>query len=494
MCGISGVLVSPSDLARIQVDEAMSILMREMESRGREATGIARLTASDRIRLTKNACSASMFLAKHPGIGAGCRLVISHTRLPTQGDKSDNANNHPIVCGDIIGVHNGSVRNDYSLYREHGWKRVGKVDSEVIFAAINHLGALPAMEVLEGAIAAAWMDKTDMGALWIARHSSSPLNVGITEGGSVIFASTNAAVAKAAVLFPGGITIDTIKEGVVLRFAHNAAGELEHGISEFTPPSSYSYGGSSAPGGFRRNTTPRANVAPSTPSGNVLPIGGSTASSRPSSAAQPSWVVGGGGYVIKPNDQVVFVPVDEEYADFFGTFVDTSYKAGYAYVRLLLDFGVTDEVSLPVKQLFPLSVWREGSNKIPDKGSFSARFEKVQDEADEDVEDPTLLIINEMSDDQSPRAEQFWNAIMQAESDDDEVLANALVLAYDAGMEIAEWINAAGDIEAPESMVEAIRATVVPSRDLPALPPACQWDDVIDVEEVQEDGNVGADC
>ena len=490
MCGISGVLVSPSDLARVQVDEVVALLTREMESRGKEATGIARLTVSNRIRLTKAPVVASTFLAKHPGIGAGCRLVISHTRQSTQGSPKDNINNHPIVCGDIIGVHNGMVHNDYELYRTYGWNRAGKVDSEAIFAAINHLGAVEGLEELEGSIACAWMDKTDLGALWIARHTHSPMHVGISEGGSVIFASTNAAVAKAAVLFPGGITIDPIKEGVILRCVHDEDGALDVQTTEFSAParsfvrtygSGWEVGGTQhGANGFQRGT----RSVPNTPtSATVTNIGTSR------SATDPSWAVGGNGYVIKPNDPVVFVPLDEEFDDVVGTFVDTSYKSGYAYLRVHLDFGVTDEISVPIKQLFPIAVWRETPTKIPRKGAFQAQpipLTTGLPAAEEEVEDAMLQVINTLNDDQTPRAETFWNLIMQAEADDNEALANALVLAYDAGMEIESWVNAEGDVEAPDSLKEAIFATVDGSREMLALGRSSEvaWDDVIDVEEV----------
>lgn len=474
MCGISGVLVSPSDLPRVQVDEVVALLVREMESRGREATGVARLTVSNRIRLTKNGTNAGSFLAKHPGIGAGCRLVITHTRQSTKGSPRNNANNHPIFCGDIVGVHNGIVYNDDELYTEHGWNRAGEVDSEAIFAAINNLGPKEAMEQLQGSIACAWMDKTDMGALWIARHTGSPMNVGVTEGGSVVFASTNAAVAKAAVLFPGGVDIDMIKEGVILRCVHDEEGKLDVQTTEFKRPvrswtSNYS-GGTGPAGGFRRETvTPAASTG-----GNV----------RTLPRREPSWVVGGNGYLIRPNAPVVFVPLDEEYPDIVGTFVDASFKTGYAYVRLHMDYGVSDEVSLPVKQLYPLDVWREDRDKITPKGAFGELTTGLP--AAEDDEDDMLKVIHDLSDDTSERAEQFWNAIMQAEADDNETLANALVLAYDAGMEIAEWVNDGGDIEAPDSLTAAIEASMATTRQLPALerPREVSWDDVIDVTEV----------
>ncbi|HVE28372.1 MAG TPA: hypothetical protein VNC22_23355 [Sporichthya sp.] len=465
MCGISGVLVSPSDLARIEVDEVMAILMREMEQRGKEATGIARVTASNRVRLAKYPVPASQFLATHPGIGAGCRLVIAHSRLSTQGDPKDNVNNHPIVCDNIIGVHNGCVSNDYELYRKYGWTRVGKVDSEAIFAAINHLGAKVALEELEGSIAVAWIDKSDPGALWMARHTSSPLNVGITEGGSVIFASTNAAVAKAAVLFPGSITIDAIKEGAMLRFVHTAEGVLEHQITEFKPPEKiyissygsvdawdYSRGGSWTAGGFRRASDSKAPAATGTQ--------GSTSSKA---RQDTSWVIGGGGYVLKPDDAVVFVPDDPEFCDLIGTFKAASYKSGMSFIEMWFDKGCSDEVVLPTKRIYPLHVWRDEPDKIPTKGAFALDAAAMVPD-DDDVNDADVeAILN----DHSERGEQYWEALVAAEEDEKDDLADALILAYKSGMEIEQWVNQGGEL---------------------VLPRECQWDEddgIIDVSSVE---------
>jgi hypothetical protein len=202
----------------------------------------------------------------------------------------------------------------------------------------------------------------------------------------------------------------------------------------------------------------------------------------------------------------VFVPIDAEFPDVVCTYIDTAFKTGQAYVRLHFDFGVTDEVILPVKSLFPLDVWRRNEDCIPKKGSFSTKVMELEREAaDEPVTigevldsmeiegpfdsldgpDEMLGICQRLGDDDSLRAETYWNAIMDAEADGNEVLANALVLAYEANMDISEWMNDKGEIEAPESMICAIRATVLPSRELIALPSGqtVDVDDVIDVQE-----------
>lgn len=503
MCGISGVLVSPSDLARVPVDEVIATLMREMEPRGKEATGIARVTSSNRVRLTKHPVTASTFLAHHPGIGAGCRLMIAHSRLSTQGDPKDNVNNHPIVVGDIYGVHNGSVSNDYELYRKHGWTRHGKVDSEVIFAAISHLGVKAGLEAVEGAIAAAWYDKADPGALWMARHTSSPLNVGITEGGSVIFASTAVAVNKAAVLFPGKLVEDVIsvKEGVIMRFAHDEQGALQHEVSCFTPPVR-SYGWTQREGtwspagtGFRRETV----VTPITTKASQA---GTT--SKPSASA-PDWAIGGGGYVLKKGDAVVFVPQDGGFCDLIGKYMGATFKSGTSYVEVWLDLTVSDELTLPTNRLWPLSVWRDKPDKIPTKGMYA--LEAAQegkgglvydvDDEDDDLDEAVQALahddlLEELMDDASDKADLFWNAIVTAEADHDDTLADALAMAWRTGVDIDAFVDSTGAVTEPSGLLRVVNEIEwsPPQAEHLALPAGCEWDDtdaIIDVSSVEVD-------
>jgi glucosamine 6-phosphate synthetase-like amidotransferase/phosphosugar isomerase protein len=65
---------------------------------------------------------------------------IGHCRLKTKGTETNNVNNHPIVCGDVVGVHNGMISNDDRIFEIYTKviERHGHVDSEVIFALINH--------------------------------------------------------------------------------------------------------------------------------------------------------------------------------------------------------------------------------------------------------------------------------------------------------------------------------------------------------------------
>jgi hypothetical protein len=61
------------------------------------------------------------------------RHIIGHTRAKTVGSEFNPLNNHPILVGKIIGVHNGGVKNYKKIYDKHkNMTPLGEVDSEVI--------------------------------------------------------------------------------------------------------------------------------------------------------------------------------------------------------------------------------------------------------------------------------------------------------------------------------------------------------------------------
>jgi glucosamine 6-phosphate synthetase-like amidotransferase/phosphosugar isomerase protein len=66
-------------------------------------------------------------------IGDDTVCVLGHTRMPTKGSRWRNVNNHPLVAGHVVGVHNGIIVNDDRIFAHTGLPRSGEVDSEVIF-------------------------------------------------------------------------------------------------------------------------------------------------------------------------------------------------------------------------------------------------------------------------------------------------------------------------------------------------------------------------
>ncbi len=165
MCGLSGILIGTppgkEGLNRIKLTFRANLLANEV--RGKEATGVAALQSNGSCRVEKLPLTASEFVETslfknfmEESVTTGTTILLGHTRKPTKGSVFDNNNNHPIVVGDTVGVHNGTVANDDEIfmYRRKAFKalseRIGSVDSEAIFTLMNDLDlARPDRELVE---------------------------------------------------------------------------------------------------------------------------------------------------------------------------------------------------------------------------------------------------------------------------------------------------------------------------------------------------------
>jgi len=159
MCGILGIgfkngheIVSKRTIVRL-----LKGLFKNTEPRGRRATGVAVISPQD-AKVLKGPITASEFIEtkkfqnlmdnhlriSKTDIGSShTTFIMGHCRLDTKGDPAVNENNHPIVVGRTIGVHNGIIGNDDSVYDSFRYcanfpSRNGKVDSEIIFALIDY--------------------------------------------------------------------------------------------------------------------------------------------------------------------------------------------------------------------------------------------------------------------------------------------------------------------------------------------------------------------
>jgi len=198
MCGIAGFVLSPLDYADLdpsRIARMVRTMGLSIEHRGRDATGVVRVSASGRVKLSKAPVAAGQFFDSRPGIGEGARLALIHTRLATQGDPLVNRNNHPVQSGHIIGIHNGWVNNDKRLFAAKRWPQYAEVDSEAIFAALANVeDPKEALGLIEGHMATAWIDVREPLVLNMARGEGSPLCYAMSQNGSLMFGSTPGAV------------------------------------------------------------------------------------------------------------------------------------------------------------------------------------------------------------------------------------------------------------------------------------------------------------
>jgi glucosamine--fructose-6-phosphate aminotransferase (isomerizing) len=192
MCGIAGFSLVKKD--HINGRALSDALLAGIVQRGTDATGAAWTDRSaKRIRVRKAAKHAAKFRATSlMAMDESVQTAVLHTRYATKGSPSNNGNNHPIIVRPIIGVHNGVITNDDDLYLTLLEDRQAEVDSEAAFALLAQYDepATDMLGMLEGRVALAWLDTRNADRLHLARLEGSPLAVGQTRHGSVIFAST----------------------------------------------------------------------------------------------------------------------------------------------------------------------------------------------------------------------------------------------------------------------------------------------------------------
>lgn len=128
-------------------------LMNHTESRGKDAAGVAAMFENGEYMVIKSGMPSPQlmttfterdnktyknFLNVCRDSGSYVKSYIGHCRKASVGNTWDNVNNHPIRVGDIIGVHNGTLKNHDRIFEILSGKRDGEVDSESIFRLFNH--------------------------------------------------------------------------------------------------------------------------------------------------------------------------------------------------------------------------------------------------------------------------------------------------------------------------------------------------------------------
>ena len=163
--------------------------------------------------------------------------LMGHVRFYTHGSPEFNYNNHPIIHGPIIGIHNGVIRNYNDILKDTGREdKRAQVDSEAIFAAIKHYGIRKGIDKIRGDAAIAFVDDSRPESMYVGRTSGRPLVYARTAAGSFIFAS------EPEVLDAGGFPLagksyTTASPNRIMRITE---GRVDKRI-RLTPQKSYSY-------------------------------------------------------------------------------------------------------------------------------------------------------------------------------------------------------------------------------------------------------------
>lgn len=200
MCAIFGMAFQKGHtICNSEMIEAiLNKLSIESMQKGRNASGFAFVSDREIAVLKKDITSKELisraeykealtkylnFSSTKSSSGRPTFSVIGHCRMKTQGTERDNKNNHPIVREDVVGVHNGIISNDWSLFQQHEdqFKRNAAVDSEIIFALAEHyanvsgsiIDALRDLYIkISGSYACVMVHRLHPHIVWLFRNTS----------------------------------------------------------------------------------------------------------------------------------------------------------------------------------------------------------------------------------------------------------------------------------------------------------------------------------
>jgi len=131
MCGIVGAATlgktskKQEEIRRESMIFLTTELLQLTQPRGSDATGISVLFGDGNYYGLKEGIPSTEFISKfggaktdYSGILKLCRkyehpvkIFLGHCRKISVGTATDNAKNHPVKVGDIVGIHNGTLTN-----------------------------------------------------------------------------------------------------------------------------------------------------------------------------------------------------------------------------------------------------------------------------------------------------------------------------------------------------------------------------------------------
>ncbi len=194
MCGIIGVSYGPGgpDSEEWTPEELAQIMFPCIIHRGRHAWGwMSYNEKEDAISVQKYCGAADTPQAMQlMAVDPNAKWWVGHVRYATHGKPELDYNNHPIIHGSIVGVHNGVLRNHEEILKETGREDSrALVDSEAIFAAVFKWGVMDGLKKVRGDMVTVFANANHPKTLYVARSHGRQLYLARTKAGSLIFAS-----------------------------------------------------------------------------------------------------------------------------------------------------------------------------------------------------------------------------------------------------------------------------------------------------------------
>jgi glucosamine 6-phosphate synthetase-like amidotransferase/phosphosugar isomerase protein len=216
-------------------------LMKLSQQRGSDSTGMFLLKDTSDTVVKRN---ADIFMFKDSkassefandirckaileNVSEDTKVIVGHTRAATSGDPKCNKNNHPFLCGRIIGVHNGVITNWMELADKYKIALKSECDSEIIFALINHwiklgnsmnVSIQKAAKEIVGSMACAVIDTENVSSITLFRRDA-PLFLKTVEMQNIVLFASNVDYIDVAIR-------EDIKEG--FRYYSSSEGYLDN--------------------------------------------------------------------------------------------------------------------------------------------------------------------------------------------------------------------------------------------------------------------------
>lgn len=183
MCGIVAVIGKMS----VAEEKAFAYMLQLDTVRGEHSTGVLGVNISNATRISKKA-GTPWDLFKEESYKALTRgfnkILLGHNRYATKGSINDD-NAHPFECGHLIGVHNGTLRNQHVLDDNHKFP----VDSENLYHHMSKHGVKETIKKVNGAMALAWYDAKE-NTFNLFRNYERPLCYAWSEDGKTMFVAS----------------------------------------------------------------------------------------------------------------------------------------------------------------------------------------------------------------------------------------------------------------------------------------------------------------